>query len=107
MYIGTMNEKIKKHLESICDREGWHTDPAELMEVITESKELYTEMGDSHRHYDELLRVFDVEGMIIGFQDFHETGALAGEGDYDYDLNKIKEYEPKEITKTIYVVKKD
>lgn len=101
---GKMNDKIKAHLEAVCKNNDWETSDAGLMETLKEAKEVYREPGDSHRHYDELLRVVDVDGMIIGFQDFYMTGDMCmSDTDLEYDLSEIREYEPKEITKTIYV----
>lgn len=99
-----MNAKIREHLEKICKRDGYSTDDDSLLETVTEAKELYTELGDSHRWYDEMLKVVEVEGMVLGFIDYHTTGD-ANASDMDLDplqLDNVAEYEPVEVTKTIY-----
>lgn len=105
-----MNEKIKKHLKSYCEKNEWTwpDDPWGILEILLDGKQLSYEIGDSHRWYDEVEIVTEIDGMIIGFDWVHVTGDNSPRDmDLDLDLDSIREMEAKEVKKTIYINKEE
>jgi len=98
-----MNEKVKAHLIAYCESKGWGTDDDTLMEVLSEAKELYRKTTGSHRWYDDLFKVVEVNGMAIGFDDFYMTGDNSrSDMDLNYDLSSVCEVEKKQKTIDYY-----
>lgn len=104
--IGTLNHEIRKVLEGVCLRKGWGTTDSDLVEVLTESaesKELYSEIGPSHRWYDEKMVVVQIEGKLIQYDDYHLTGDIsASEMGLEFDLSSVKFCEAYQVTVTKY-----
>ena len=99
-----MNDKIRKHLTAINEKNGWITDDKSLFETIRDmGKLVYTEIGSSHRWYDEVFKVVELEGMLIGYKDFHITGdnSVADMG-LKYDADSICEVVKKQKTVDYY-----
>jgi len=100
-------EKIIAHVKSFCDKEGYKcVDNDDIMDMITESSEIYTENTGSHRWYDDLFVVVDINGLLIGFDGFYMTG---DSGMFDmgleYDLSSVCEVEKKEKVIEYYEAK--
>jgi hypothetical protein len=100
---GKLNPEIQKVLEGVCLREGWGTTDKDFAEVLLESKELYSEIGSSHRWYDEKTLVVQVEGKLIQYDDYHITGDnSASDMGLDFDLSSVKFCEAYQVTVTKY-----
>jgi uncharacterized protein YuzE len=98
-----MNEKIKAHVIAYAEKQGYGTDNDTLYEIIREGKQVYSEIGSSHRWYDEMFIVTEVDGMLIGFDWFHVTGDTSiSDMGLDFEPDSICEVEAKEVTKIVY-----
>lgn len=70
-----MNEAIKNHVTAINQKKGWGTTDKDLFETIREmGKKVYEQNMGSHRWYDKMFTVVELDGMFIGYDDFHTTG---------------------------------
>lgn len=100
-----MTDKIKNHLVEYAIYNGWQTDNDTLFEIIREGTEVYTEKICTHRWYDDIFIVTEVNGMHIGYNGFYMTGDNnASDMGLEYDLKSICEV--KEVEKTIKVFEK-
>lgn len=100
-----MNEKIKAHVIAYNEKRGWEISDESLFETIMESgKEIYSEVGASHRWYNEKFVVVELEGMLIGYDTFDTTGD-AGWKDLglEHDISKVYEVEKKQKTVDYFV----
>jgi hypothetical protein len=101
-----MKENIKKHLENYAISKKWSTDEKTLIEIITEGKEVHSEMIDEHRHWDDVFKVVEVNGMLIGYESAHTTGDISPrEAGWEFDPSTICEVERKEIKTIVYQLK--
>lgn len=98
-----MNEKIKKHLIAYCQSKGWGTTDKDVEEVLLEAKEIYRETIGSHRWYDDLFKVVEVAGMLIGFDWYYATGDNSFKDmDLTLDTSSVCEVEKKQRTVDYY-----
>ena len=87
-----MKQEIKEFLTEYCKEKGWGTDDRTLIEVITEGNEVYRELTDSHRHWDDVWKVVEVEDRYFGFLDAHVTGDMSkSEIGWEFDSSTITE----------------
>jgi hypothetical protein len=92
-----MNQKIREHLTNYCIKNGWETTDKDLLEVLTESREVFSEITGSHRWYDDKFVVVEVDGMLIGYDDFYTTGDNdASDMGLEYDIDSVCEVEKKQ-----------
>lgn len=100
-----MTDKVRQHLAEYATSNNWQTDDDTLFEIVREAKKVYSEKIGSHRWYDDIFVVVDVNGMKIGYNDFYMTGDNSpSDMGLDYDINSICEV--KEVEKTIKVFEK-
>lgn len=98
-----MNEKIKAHLTAYAKSKGWGTDDDTLMEILSEASDVFSEIVGSHRWYEDKFRVVNVDGMLIGFNDFHMTGdSSRSDMGLEFDLTSVCEVEKKQKTVDYY-----
>ena len=98
-----MNEKVKKHLIDYCTKKGWGTTNEDLIETITEGKEVHREIIGSHRWYDDTFVVVEVDGMLICYNGYHITGDNGMDDmGLEYDINSFKEAVKKQKTIDYY-----
>ncbi|HEX6427973.1 MAG TPA: hypothetical protein VF008_09825 [Niastella sp.] len=98
-----MNEKIRQHLSEYATSNNWQTDDGTLFEIIREAKRVYSVKIGSHRWYDDVFIVVDVNGMKIGYNDFYMTGDNSpSDMGLEYDIDSICEVRPVEKTVTVY-----
>ena len=73
---------------------------------MRDAKVLWKSNGDKHRWWTVYTYVVEINGMYIGYEDAETTGDMnAREAGYEFNIDSICEYEPKEIKTTIYVSK--
>lgn len=102
-----MNEIIKAHVAAYNEKNGWGTTDADLFETIREAgKKVFSEIKGSHRWYEDEFVVIELDGMLIGYNDFHTTGdANWHDLGLEHDLSSICEIEKKQKTVDYYVKK--
>ena len=105
-----MNEKIIKVLLEDCKKNGWDKwdNDDQLLEQLRESDEVYKELIDEHRWWNEYRYTIKVGDTYIGFVYAETTGDMnASETGYDFDPDSICEMTPVEKTITTYVKKEE
>jgi hypothetical protein len=102
-----MNEVIKQHVLAYSAKKGYGTTDKDLFEIIREcGKEVYSEVKGSHRWYDKEFKVVDLDGMLIGYDDFHTTGDSNWHDlGLEHDINSIVEVEKRTKTVDFYTAK--
>lgn len=100
---GQLNPEIRKILEGESKRNGWGTTDRDFAEILTESKEVYSEIGFSHRWYDEKFVVVQIDDKLIGYDWYHLTGdgSISDMG-LKFDLSSVKFCEEYQVTVTKY-----
>lgn len=84
-----MNKKIKKHLENYCRKQKYNTTE---LEALLEGKEIFSKTTKSHRWYDAIFRVVEVDGMLIGYDWFYMTGDNSpSDMDLEFDVKSVCE----------------
>lgn len=99
-----LNAKVKEIVGEYLDSKGWERDEENYSEAIRYGKEVYSKIGEAHRWYDEEFRVVEVDGYLIGFNDFHTTGDMsAADMDLDFDWESVSLVEKRETVSYEYV----
>jgi hypothetical protein len=100
---GKLNPEMQKFLENVCLREGFGTTDKDFAELLSESGEVYSEIGDAHRWYDEKTVVVKIDGKFIQYEGYHLTGDdSASDMGLEFDLSSVQFCEPYEVTVTKY-----
>lgn len=98
-----MNQKIKNHLIAFNQKEGYGITDKDLLETITETKPIFTQIIGKHRWYEDEFRVVEIDGMLIGYDGFHTTGDTSWRDmDLEYDIDSVCEVEKKQKTIDYY-----
>lgn len=99
-----MNEKIKNHLIDYCKSKDWGTSDADLLETITEAKEVWQGKRDRHRWYTLIPTVVCVDGMYLLYTFCDVDGEMASVEDCigGYKLEEVIEVKPRQKTMTVY-----
>ena len=71
---GKLKQDVKEFLEGVCKRDGFKATTHNLVETLTEAKEVYRDVGAAHRWYDELEVVVKIDDKFIQYNWFHVTG---------------------------------
>lgn len=101
-----MDEKVFNHIKAFNESNKYGTGEEDIIETLQESKVLWKGNEDKHRWWTVYTYVVEINGMYIGYEDAETTGDMnAREAGYEFDIDSICEYEPKEITTTIFVPK--
>lgn len=98
-----MNKKIYEHLKEHCRKEKYDFDDGDILEILQEcGHELHEEIVDEHRWWDEIFKVTEIDGMLIGYYDAKSTGDLtAHESGWEFDPDLCHEVERHEETKVV------
>lgn len=95
-----MESYIREQLDKYCKANGWTSTDQDIIEVLAETDHIYEEKIKSHRWWDEVIRVVEIDGMFIGFEYAVSTGdASATELGYVFDIDRMWEMRP--VTKTV------
>ena len=99
-----MDKEIKKHLIAYNKKNGWNIEDDSLIETLFESgDELYHDVIDSRRWWDDVFVVKKIDGMLIGYMDAKTTGDRSPrEVGWEFDKDTICKVKPVEKTITIY-----
>jgi hypothetical protein len=99
-----MKEEIKKVIEAALEKKGHAKTDENIMDFLLYSaKEVYCEVTDSRRWWDEVFRVVDVDGTKIGFDWANTTGDdSARDKGWEFDPESVCFVEEETVTKTIY-----
>jgi hypothetical protein len=99
-----MNNKIKEHLIQYAQKNGWDCEENDdFIEILKEADSVYSEIGASHRWYDDMFIVVSIDGILIGYDWYHITGDnSAADMGLKFDLESVCEVEEKEKTIKYY-----
>ena len=95
----------KLFLTEYCQKNGWDVDDDSLVEALQNGKVVHTGETDSHRWYDRIETVVEIDGTYIQFWNVHTTG----DGDVGYGLEDelalvtIVKPKTREVIETYYV----
>lgn len=98
-----MNEKIKQHLVAYAEKNGWKTDDAELIEILTEAPVVFEQKLSASRWWNNMFIVTEVEGMFIGYNyaQANRDESVQDLG-WEFDKKTICEVKPVEKVVTVY-----
>jgi hypothetical protein len=100
-----MNSALE-HIASYIKKKNWTVDDGMIHEVLMDAKMVWKGDEDRRRHWNTYTFVVELDGMYIGFENAESTGDMsAWEKGYEFDIDTVCEYEPKEIKTTIFVPK--
>lgn len=89
-----MDEKIKKHVGECLKRQGKDDSEDSIIELIRYSKEIYSEIVDTRRWWNDVFKVVEIDGMFIGCDDAETTGDnTPNEVGFEFDPDSIVEVE--------------
>lgn len=104
-----MNEIIKNAISIYCEQYKItipedEKDYADLVEeILTDARPIYSEIGSSHRWYDDKFVVVDIAGILIGYDWFHITGDnSASDMGLEFDIESVCQVEKREKTVSYY-----
>jgi hypothetical protein len=95
--------ELKQIVKDYCISKGWGDSEATLEEALTCDEPIYREPAGGHRWWNDVFKVVNINGTLIGFIDAETTGdQSAREMGWSIDWNKLCEVEAKEVTMTVY-----
>jgi hypothetical protein len=104
-----ITEKIKTAIEAYCKEYSIEIPVEErrynelVEEILQDSTPVYSEIGSSHRWYDDEFIVVEVSGVFIGYWWYHTTGDnTPSDMDLEFDIRKVCEVEKKQKTIDYY-----
>lgn len=104
-----MNETIKKAIQTYCEQLNIEVptdekDYNELVEeILTDARPVFSEIGSSHRWYDEKFIVVKISDLLIGYDWFHITGDnSASDMGLEFDITSVCLVEKKQKTVDYY-----
>ena len=101
--LGKLNPEIRIIIEAVCLREGLEANDSDIVEVLRERGEVYSEIGASHRWYDEKMVVVEIDNHLIQFDWYHLTGDTSvSDMGLEFDLSSVKLCEAYQVTVTQY-----
>lgn len=101
---GTLNEEIQKLLDAHNASKGFPVTIGNAVEALLEGREVFSELGGSHRWYDEEIRVVEIDGNLFQYAWYHVTGDTSiSDMGLDFDLSSVELVE--EYTETVVVTK--
>ena len=100
---GKLNAEIESHLKTHCKKNGWTPSKEIYTEILLEAKRIWTEIGASHRWYNEKYVVVEIDGKLIGYAGYHLTGDNnASDMGLQFDLSNVEFCEEYQETITKY-----
>jgi len=106
----TMNDKIRKHLQEALEKEGIKIEEVgeNWYEVLTEfGKEVYSESVGKRRWWEDIFKVVEIDGMLIGYRDAVTTGddSTYDKG-WEFEEGSVCEVERKQEMKLVVTYEK-
>jgi len=100
---GTLNPEIRKVLETAYRHDGCEVFDTDLAYVLLDGKVVYSEIGASHRWYDEKTVVVRIDGNLILYGWYHLTGdnGVSDMG-LSFDLSSVMFCEEYQVVVTKY-----
>lgn len=101
-------KNVKEFLIEVNKAKGYGIEDGDLIEMLRRPRVIYRENTCSHRWWESWLYVVKIEDKFIGYEwaEANRDESIFDLG-WEFEWNTVAEYEPKEITTTIYVEKAD
>lgn len=98
-----MNKEIKDFLMGYCKDNGHEVSDQGIKEALQDKYEIYSEILDTHRWWNDVFLVVAVDEKLIGY-DWAETTGDSGaeEMGWEFDIDSVCEVEKKEKTVVVY-----
>ena len=94
---------VREVLKEYCKKKGFGTTDKDLIEVMTEAEQVWSEELDKHRWYIVQNVVVELDGAFIMYEDYIITGdSSMWEMGLEYNLEKARIVERKERTEVYY-----
>lgn len=95
--------ELKQIVQEYCVSKGWGELDNALEECLTCADPVFQEKSGSHRWWNDVFKVVEINGTLIGFTDAETTGdQSAREMGWSIDWNGLCEVEKKEVMTTVY-----
>jgi hypothetical protein len=102
---GVMNKEILDHLKNYCEKNGFSFDGSDedIIETLLDSgKNVYREVIDEKRWWNDVFDVVELDGMLIGFRNAVTTGDSSPEDvGWEFDSDYCCKVEKREETKIV------
>lgn len=100
-------QELKEIVGKYCETRGWSPDDSNIREVLLYGDTVYERVDGSHRWWNDVFRVVDVGGLLIGCWDAQTTGDNSpSEVGWEFDWNSLCEVERRDVTTTVYEAKR-
>lgn len=100
-----MNRALE-HIKTYIKKMNWTVDNETILEVLMQARRVWQGNKDKHRWWTIYTYVVELDGMFIGYDYAENVGDMSvRDAGYEFDINTVQEYEPKEIKTTIYIPK--
>ena len=98
-----MNKETKDFLMNYCKDNGYEVSDQGIKEALQDRYEIYSEILDTHRRWNDVFLVVIVNEIPIGY-DWAETTGDSGaeEMGWEFDIDSVCEVEKKEKTVVVY-----
>lgn len=95
--------ELKQIIKDYCVSRGWGDSDNVLEEMLTSADTVFEKQSGSHRWWNDIFKVVDIDGTLIGFTDAQTTGdSSASEMGWSIDWSGLCEVEKKEVMTTVY-----
>lgn len=95
--------ELKEIVREFCRSKGWRDDDLNVEEVLLYGDTVYTKVDGEHRWWNDVFRVVNVGGTLIGCRGAQTTGDMSPrETGWEFDWNSLCEVERKEVVTVVY-----
>lgn len=95
--------ELKQIVKDYCVSKGWGDSDAMLEEALTCADTVFEQQSGSHRWWNDVFKVVEIDGTLIGFTDADCTGdQSARERGWSIDWDTLCEVVRKEVMTTVY-----
>lgn len=104
-----MDDKILKHIQEYHNKSGWSFDgtPADIFETLNSVPIIYAKVINSHRWWNDVFCVVELDDMLIGYNGAETTGDNSPlDVGWKFDLETVVEVEKHTETKMITTYKR-
>ena len=96
-------EELKETVREYCRSRGWQDDDLNVKEVLLYGDTVYTRIDGPHRWWNDVFRVVDVSGTLIGCWGAETTGDNSPyDVGWEFDWKSLCEVERREVVTVIY-----
>jgi hypothetical protein len=95
--------ELKEFVKVYCRSRGWMDDDLNVEEVLLYGDTVYTRVDGEHRWWNDVFRVIDIDGTLIGCYGAQTTGDNSPRDvGWQFDWNSLCEVERREVVTMVY-----